>query len=708
MAERANAVPDLSGDLQEPHPEEREQVEEESPLRLSPRVELAIYGVLLLVAAAMRLWDLGSRAMHHDESLHALYSWYLYTGGNYVHNPLMHGPFQFHGTALVYFLFGDGEYTARLLPALFGIALVALPFFLRNRLGQIGALLTAVMLAFSPTLFYFSRFARNDIYMAVWTLGLVIVIWRYLETRQRRYVYLTAALLGLAFATKETAYIVTLVLGSFLLVLATVDLASWIRGRLRREEASPATHLFILMFVLSLPLGAAGIGLFQGVLGITLANPDHTQGPLGLPSGLGAAVIAGGTVLALLWVAFVLGHYWLRRTWWVSAAIFWGIWIVLYTTVFTNLSGVGTGVWQSLGYWIVQQDVARGGQPWYYYFIIAPVYELLPLLFAFIGGVYYAVKGDRFTRFLVYWALLTFLLYSAAGEKMPWLLVNVALPLIVLAGKFLGDAAAAVPWRRIMAQGAWAIVFLVPAFMVFAMRLALPSEGSEGMTTLLVLALLVAGIVTAIAFLVTRLGAGPVFRVAALTLAGFLLLFSVRAGWMASYRHGDVPVEMLVYTQTSPAVPRIAKSLQDLQERNSSLSIAVDSTDGYSWPWAWYLRDTQGVSYPCLSADPGCTGMKSPPEAQVVLLAARNEGLADGKLDDYNRGELYEHRWWFPEYSSMNYRDVTPGKFLQGLTSRDTWRTMLDYFFYRKINGDLGSSDAVVYYASDLDELVQP
>ena len=100
--------------------------------------ELAGYGGLLLVAAIMRLWDLGARAMHHDESLHALYSWNLYEGLGYQHNPMMHGPFQFEANAAVFFILGDSDYTARLVYALMGTALVGLPYLFRSRLGRLG------------------------------------------------------------------------------------------------------------------------------------------------------------------------------------------------------------------------------------------------------------------------------------------------------------------------------------------------------------------------------------------------------------------------------------------------------------------------------------------------------------------------------------------------------------------------------------------
>src|SRR5262245_29083396 len=43
-------------------------------------VEALLYGLILVAAALTRFWDLGSRALHHDESLHAYFSWMLATG----------------------------------------------------------------------------------------------------------------------------------------------------------------------------------------------------------------------------------------------------------------------------------------------------------------------------------------------------------------------------------------------------------------------------------------------------------------------------------------------------------------------------------------------------------------------------------------------------------------------------------------------------
>ncbi|HEU5322550.1 MAG TPA: TIGR03663 family protein, partial [Methylomirabilota bacterium] len=96
-------------------------------MRLRLNWQVIAFAAVIIVAAGMRFWDLGSRALHHDESLHAWTAWRLFQGEGYVHEPWMHGPLQFFGTAASFFLFGVSDYTARIFPALAGAAVVALP-----------------------------------------------------------------------------------------------------------------------------------------------------------------------------------------------------------------------------------------------------------------------------------------------------------------------------------------------------------------------------------------------------------------------------------------------------------------------------------------------------------------------------------------------------------------------------------------------------
>jgi hypothetical protein len=94
--------------------------------------EVIALASVMAVAAVLRFWALDAKAIHHDESLHAQFTYYLFNGQGYRHDPLMHGPFLFHSGTAIYFLFGDGDYTARVLPALFGTILVGMPYFLRK------------------------------------------------------------------------------------------------------------------------------------------------------------------------------------------------------------------------------------------------------------------------------------------------------------------------------------------------------------------------------------------------------------------------------------------------------------------------------------------------------------------------------------------------------------------------------------------------
>lgn len=181
--------------------------------------EAIAYGVILAVALVTRLVELGVRVMSHDESLHTYYSWRLYEFGEFNHTPLMHGPLLFHMTALSYFLFGDSDFTARIYPALLGVAIVLMPVLFRRWLGRTGALVTAVMLLISPQLLYYSRYIRHDIPTIFFALLLLYAALQYIDgTRPRRPVWLwviAGALLGML-ASKEVAFIYIALFGSFM------------------------------------------------------------------------------------------------------------------------------------------------------------------------------------------------------------------------------------------------------------------------------------------------------------------------------------------------------------------------------------------------------------------------------------------------------------------------------------------------------------
>lgn len=677
-----------------------------------------VYGLLLVIALAMRLWDLGSMALHHDESLHATYSWYLFSGRGYQHNPMMHGPYQFFANAGFFAALGDSSYTIRVAEALTGTAIVAAPLLFLRHLGRSGALITAFMLTFSPVMLYYSRFSREDMHIALWTLLLIGFMWQYMDTRKVRFLALTSLALVFAFSVKESAYLLAAVLGSYFFLAAITDVAPWVLGRKPLREFSPAGDVLLVLATLVMPLGAAFIALFQGPLGLTLANPDWTSGPIGIPKGAGLYV-AFVTVVVVIVTSAVVGLRWRPKVWLLCAGIFWGVWVLLYTSFFTNIIGVGSGLWQALAYWIAQQDVARGGQPWYYYIVIGFNYEFLPLIFGLVAVVVFASKGDRFGRFLAYWAVLNFLALMYASEKMPWLLVHVTVPFILLSGKLLGGLVDKRPWSTVLAPGEMAAqgrqwlarvhwqavgftVFLVLFVAVLGglLLLLLSQTRSMALVVVLALALLVLGMT--LAYALRGVAPGKRLALAGVSLAVVMFAMTVPSAFRAAYANADVPLEMLVYTQTAPDIPQIMAAIDRLAEelgKGKDLKIMVDSGDGYSWPWAWYLRDYRYVSHICLTGDSGCSRLTSPPDADVLLLNERSFSSAPPYTGAFGPPVFYKHRWWFPE----SYRGITPERILDGLQSRESLCKVAAYFLFREMGQPMGSVNAYAYFPPDFD-----
>ncbi len=192
-------------------------------------VEVAIYIAVMLLAVLTRFYDLGTRVMSHDESLHTYFSHLLYKGQGYQHNPMMHGPLQFHLIALSYFMFGASDFTARIPAALFSVATVGLAWLWQRYIGKTGAIMAAILVLISPMLLYYGRYTREDPYVGVSLFLMLYAILRYFESGGARYIYIIAGSLVIHYLTKETAYIYTAQMLIFLAVyfIARVTRKPW-------------------------------------------------------------------------------------------------------------------------------------------------------------------------------------------------------------------------------------------------------------------------------------------------------------------------------------------------------------------------------------------------------------------------------------------------------------------------------------------------
>ena len=650
-AEAALAPADV--EVEEPPRPQRRRYSIEIPIdpEYLPFLALMLFGLVL------RFWDLGAKAFHHDESLHAFYSWRLFDGEGYVHDPMMHGPLLFELNALAYLLFGASDFTARLVPALFGVALIGLPFFLRHELGRAGAIAASLLFVVSPAFLYFSRFIRHDIYVDAFTLLMVIGVFRYLATGNRSWFYTACVSAALLFATKEDFYI-----SGFIPFVFLVGAWFLLKGERRL--------------------------LFR------------------------ARIRALGT-----------------RSWVTGAALFVAINLLLYTTFLTNLQGVCTalvslplngctGSMGALNYWLSQQDYARGGQPWFYYFMLLPLYEFVPLV---LGLLAIALVRPRqlFFWFCAFWFVAALLIYSWAGEKMPWMLPQITLPLVLLAGRLLGqwsDAGwgrSALTPRGLATAGLIVVVLfgLLAWLGLGAAPVASPLAVQSVTLQRLALAILIAGVVGGIVYLWPKWGRNTVMPGIAL---GVLAIFGagyVRTSLMVVYDHPDVPVEPLIYVQTTPDVPFITNEIDRIARqtgKGKDMNILLDNGWGdgdhesVAWPFEWYLRDYHNRRYYTKTIDSNINLNDYP----VLLARDTNLDPIQNELSQYTC-QSYKLNAWFPEdYKAFNALD-TPGFNIgthrfevpwlrfdligQTLSNPDNRLKLLKFLLYREAPGDTGA-----------------
>ena len=193
----------------------------------SINVETLMVVVILILAVISRFSDIDLRVMSHDEVNHVVPSWDLYQGRVYRHDPVTHGPLQFHLVALSYFIFGDSDFSSRVPSALFSIATIAVTVFaFRRYLGRIGAIVGGFLFLISPFMLYYGRYTRNESFVAFFGLLTFYAVLRYLDRGDRFCLFLLTAVTALQFATKETSYIYTAQLLLFLAFLFFEKLAS--------------------------------------------------------------------------------------------------------------------------------------------------------------------------------------------------------------------------------------------------------------------------------------------------------------------------------------------------------------------------------------------------------------------------------------------------------------------------------------------------
>ena len=746
--------------------------------------ELILFGIIIIFMFFSRLYALGVRVMSYDESIHAYYSWLYSIGQGYQYTPLTHGPLQFHLIALTYLLFGDNDFTARLPHALASIATVILLWKWRRYLGRAGTLITAGLVLISPYMLYYGRYARNEVFVVLLGVVSLYAILRYLETGKNRYLIVLTVATALHFTVKETAFIYTAQAILFLLLFLIIRFASspWkknslyngfiiflsigllllgalisillINGNVTFSGNTSIVYSLISLACISFVI--SGVYLFIGlgwkslsaersfpmlILLGTFVLPQLTAIPVKAlgwdpldyqftwPGWNFQALWSQGPVktavvlLFLIILSIIIGLLWDWKRWLVNAVIFWGIYVIFYSSLFTNWTGPAVGLVGSLGYWLVQQGVQRGNQPWYYYLLIQiPLYEFLPAI-GFGLAAYFGFRkkspsalphemqivdtsttsiniSSTPTFYLLFWWTITSLLaFSIAGEKMPWLTVNITLPMILLTGWGLGQIIERLDWSKFKNKGGWATFLLILLLISLVSSLlsiaganppfqgkTLEQLSTTGVFFLSILVMLASAV--GLFILRSNWGVKDFMRLAILVIFGMLAIQTTRTAIRAAFINPNDATEYLVYAQGSSGIKGAISQINNISDRTiggQDLTIAYDSSspdDGVTWPLKWYLRHyTNKVSF----TQPGSNLQGIP----VILVDQKNFDTIKTIVDnDYYQIDYARLVWPNQDYFNLTW-DRIKGVFIDPSLRSALWEIWFnrDYSLYAMATG---------------------
>ena len=367
------------------------------------RILLSIF----LITIFLRFWQLDLKLLHHDEAIHSWFSYELLTKGSWAYDPSYHGPFLYYVTAGMFSLFGDSDFVTRLLPALFGALLIPLVYCI-YRIGYIDkrqTIFAALFLALSPSMIYFSRFLRHDIFMLFFTLLLLVAVLYYFEFGKTRYAIIAALAIAGGLSCKEEMPVIILIFASFFLY------SLW-----RKKIRLPADWrydlligFFIVIGILSVMYSAFGAHI-ETLIGQNLQlnttgwyravehwTEMHNQQRLGGP-----------------WF-FYIPFYLLYEL------------PIFILAIIGTIQFVGKDIHPSLFIKQIQYRIQYRGSD-------IPISELAAVSTQQlkIQKREYS-KSDEFFGFCVYWMILIMAFYAVVGEKVPWLIIPQLLPMCFVA-----------------------------------------------------------------------------------------------------------------------------------------------------------------------------------------------------------------------------------------------------------------------------------
>lgn len=586
--------------------------------------------VFLLLGIVSRLVLLGDRPFHHDESLDAWFSLRFLEGNFGGYDPVYHGPLRFYVTAALFWLFGESDLTARLLAAISGVLIIYVPWFWRKQIGSVGTVATIGLIVLSPSMLYFSRFGREDMFFLLVTSIFVILLFAFLEYPKGWHPSALLSFLVVGLAIKESVLLSIFLFGVFLLLLLIQENLVISSKRNQSHQGVEEQEFKIRRWTLFSGLTSMIAVLFW----VGDSGGNGTLWKLALYGGLLLALATGSAVLAVSKNEVFPSNRIFRalRTptrvqWLLTPLVPAFLFIGFFSQFFTSFSGpnvtsaphgaLRNGLTAGFTYWASQQkEGSRGDSRWQYYLTLLSAYEWFVLFFALFGIWQVFRQPNLFGQITLWWAGGNIILYSWASERMPWLIIHPLFPTIILSGlgvQFL--------WRR--ARGRKYRDALIMAFSICA-------------------------------------------------------IFSTTQSFVTNYSQGGDPQELFV--QAGQATPEVKawssqlyrSDLAHFAESGDHLIVLIDS-DVY-WPYGWYLRDFPTSTYAIIE-EQNIPDMARAPD--VVIVPYWDTERINLSMEEYEIFP-YNHRWWWvPEFdggaSNFNQFPQVLSRWGNWLWNREPW-----------------------------------
>jgi uncharacterized protein (TIGR03663 family) len=598
-------------------------------------------GLIILIGLFLRWYDLDIRPVHHDESLHLYYSRKLYDNATvdfYKYDPLLHGTVLYYWTAFFFHLFGPTTWGGRALTATLGSALMLAPLLLRHLISKRLLITLLWLIAFSPSLIYWSRFLREDLGVI---FALSLGIWGvFLAPHPLKGITVGVAI-GLHLAAKENFFVHLCVIVAYLFFESSVltffksknpsygskFLRYFINYRIPSFAGFVAYLLTFKTFASSFFYNSAGPldVLFRKSLPYWWEH--HSKERIVGPFVFHALVLSWyevvilGLILATFTYSFIKeGGIWLK----VFGAVLLGtigivnflpLEIVTGNEIFTFLKLKGSG---DLGL------------------------AFLLLTFSPLVTIMHLYRGEQLIALTAYGASSIFFSYSYLGEKVPWLTMYPLFFGILYLGVYahqndiLGKLEKSLSSSRLLyLVGAPAIILM------FIGLLSLEKDISPFSFWCLSFGLFLAliGLIDDWLRLVPQVN---VIRGLSVIGVGISLYHAL----LINFSRGGAATEFISQVHTTKEASDMSAEIRKVIESKLGSSKSVQLSGEATWPLVWYFYDVNGYHF-----------ANSPEiDKDFTFVIADTDKINSG-AENYHRQKFNLRGWWVPDYQSMTWKN---------------------------------------------------